>query len=126
MAGERYRVVFIGQLDPGKDPEKVKLALAAKFKLKPPMLKRILAGRPIVVKNNVDAETAFLYKTEIDGLGAISRIEPVPAVNDLDELGYIERRKGERRTGRNDRRKSDRSSSIQPDRRSGKDRRKKG
>lgn len=126
MSGERYRVVFIGQVGPGKDSEKVKAALAAKFKLKPPMLKRIMAGRPIVVKNNVDAETAFRYKTEIDALGAVSRIEPVPNVNDVDELGYIERRKGERRTGLNDRRKSERGNAIQPDRRSGKDRRKKG
>lgn len=125
MSGERYRVVFIGQLDPGKDPEKVKSALAAKFKLTPPLLKRIMAGRPIVVKNNVDAEMAFRYKAEIDALGAICRIEPVPAANDLDELGYIERRKGERRTGLTNRRKSDRSSSIQPDRRTGRDRRKK-
>lgn len=125
MSGERYRVVFIGQLDPGKEPEKVKSALAARFKLTPALLKRVMAGRPIVVKNNVDAETAFRYKTEIDALGAVSRVEPVPAVNDLDEMGYIERRKGERRTALSNRRKSDRSGSIQPDRRSGKDRRKK-
>lgn len=125
MPGERYRVVFIGQLDPSKDPDRVKEALAAKFKLSSPMLKRIMAGRPIVVKNNVDAEMAYRYKTEIDALGAMSRIEPVPAVNDLDDMGYIERRKGERRTGLTNRRKSDRSSSIQPDRRSGSDRRKK-
>lgn len=124
MSGERYRVIFTGQLDPGKDPEKVKSALAAKFKLTPVMLKRLMVGRPIVVKNNVDAEMAFLYKKEIDALGAVSRIEPVPPVNDVDELGYIERRKGERRTGLNDRRKSERGSSIQPDRRSGRDRRK--
>lgn len=124
MSGERYRVIFTGQLDPGKDPEKVKSALAAKFKLTPVLLKRLMVGRPIVVKNNVDAEMAFLYKKEIDALGAVSRIEPVPPVNDVDELGYIERRKGERRTGLNDRRKSERGSSIQPDRRSGRDRRK--
>lgn len=125
MSGEHYRVVIIGQLTPGKDPEKVKSALAARFKLKPPILKRIMAGRPIVVKNNIDAETAFRYKTEIDALGAMSRIEPAPAIGDLDEQGYIERRKGERRTGITNRRKNDRSNSIQPDRRAGKDRRKK-
>jgi hypothetical protein len=125
MSGERYRVVFIGQVEPGRDPEKVKAELAMKFKLTPAMIKRVMAGRPIVVKNNVDAETAFHYKTEIDAVGAMCRIEPVPATNDLDDLGYIERRRGERRTGLTDRRKSDRSSSIQPDRRGGKDRRKK-
>ncbi|HEX7026054.1 MAG TPA: hypothetical protein VF268_02345 [Gammaproteobacteria bacterium] len=125
MSSERYRVVFVGQVEPGRDPEKVKADLAAKFKLKPAVIKRIMAGRPIVVKNNLDAEMAFRYKTEIDAVGALSRIEPVPAVNDLDELGYIERRKGERRTGLNDRRRSERGSSIQPDRRTGRDRRKK-
>lgn len=125
MSGERYRVVFVGQVEPGRDPDKVKADLASKFKLNQAMVKRIMAGRPIVVKSNLDAEMAFRYKTEIDAVGALSRIEPVPAVNDLDELGYIERRKGERRTGLNDRRRSERGSSIQPDRRDGKDRRKK-
>jgi hypothetical protein len=75
-----------------------------------------MAGRPIVVKNNVDAETAFKYKSEIDALGGISRIEPIPVRNDVDLKGYIERRKTERRF-RNDRRRSERSGAIQPDRR---------
>jgi len=113
---QRFRVVFVGEFDPGKDLEQVKTGLSKRFKLTPVVMQRLLAGRPVVVKNNVDAEVAFRYKTEIDLLGGVSRIEPMPVRNDVDEKGFIERRKSERRA-RGERRRVARSGSIQPDRR---------
>lgn len=112
----RFRVVFSGEIEEGRDAKTVQASLSKKFKLKPALLKRIMAGRPIVVKNNVDAETAVKYKTEIDALGGVSHIEPLPFKSDLDDKGYIERRQEQRRM-RADRRKADRPGSIQPDRR---------
>ncbi|MBN1378153.1 MAG: hypothetical protein JXA04_02860 [Gammaproteobacteria bacterium] len=118
---QRFRVVFVGEIDPKKDLEQVKAKLGQRFKLPPSILGRLFLGRPIVVKNNVDAETAYRYKTEIDLLGGVSRIEPIPIRKDYDEKGFIERRRGDRRL-RPERRKVARSGSIQPDRRK-KDRR---
>lgn len=113
---QRFRVVFSGEFDPGHTLEQVQTALARRFKLKPAVLRRLMAGRPIVVKNNVDAETAYRYKAEIDRLGGVSRIEPMPAHDDVDPKGFIERRRTERRRGA-DRRRASRPGSIQPDRR---------
>jgi hypothetical protein len=113
---QRFRVVFIGEFDRHKDLEQIKAVLEKRFKLTPSTLGRLLAGRPIVVKSNVDAETAYRYKTEIDSIGGVSRIEPMPLKNDVDEKGYIERRKSARR-GPFERRRVTRSGSIQPDRR---------
>lgn len=116
MQTERYRVVFTGKLDHTKTAGEIETALAALFKLTPSILKRVMAGRPIVVKNNIDAEIAFFYKAKIDALGALCRVEPMPGINDTDAKGYVERRKIPRRNS-NDRRKTRRSGSIQPDRR---------
>ena len=119
---QRFRVVFVGEFDPRKEVAQVKKDLGQRFKLKPSILERLLMGRPVVVKNNVNAETAYRYKTEIDKLGAVSRIEPIPIKNDVDEKGFIERRAYQRRQ-KGDRRRVARSGAIQPDRRKG-DRRK--
>jgi hypothetical protein len=123
MQTERYRVVFTGKLDQTKTIGEIETALTGLFKLTPSILKRVMAGRPIVVKNNIDAEMAILYKSKIDALGAFCRVEQVPEINDTDAQGYLERRKSDRRNSSNNRRKMRRTSSIQPDRR-GKDRRK--
>lgn len=113
---QRFRVVFSGEFDAGHSLEQVQADLAKRFKLRPPVLKRLMAGRPIVVKNNVDAETAYRYKSEIDKLGAVSRIEPMPVYDDVDNKGFIERRRSDRRRGA-ERRRISRPGSIQPDRR---------
>ena len=118
----RYRVVITGEKDLRQDPMVIRTALASRFKLKPKTIDRIMLGRPIVVKNNVEAEQAYLYKAEIDSIGVICRIEQMPDKPDTDEHGYIERRKNDRRLN-SDRRRHRRENSIQPDRRKG-DRRK--
>lgn len=113
---QRFRVVFVGEFNPDKNRQEVEEGLQKRFKLAPSILARLMAGRPVVVKNNVDAETAYRYKTEIDTLGGVSRIEPIPIRSDVDEKGFIERRQGDRRI-RGDRRHITRSGAIQPDRR---------
>ena len=118
---KRFRVVFTGEFESTQDVEIMKAKLSKRFNLKPAVLERMMAGRPIVVKNNVDAEIAYKYKAEIDAMGGISRIEPLPYKNDVDEKGYIERRELIRRF-RSDRRTVGRAGSMQPDRRK-KDRR---
>lgn len=118
MQEERYRVVLSGELDRKKTPKEIEAALATQFKLSPSILKRVMAGRPIVVKSGLNVEMAFMYKSRIDALGVFCRIERVPETSDTDAQGYVERRKSSRRdNNNNDRRKTRRASSIQPDRR---------
>ncbi len=123
MQQHRFRVVFV-KFDPRKDLDRTKEGMRQRFKLPPSILSRFLMGRPVVVKNNIDAETAYHYKTNIEQLGGICRIEPIPLSNDVDEKGFLERRKSERRI-RNQRRRTARPGAIQPDRR-GRDRRRPG
>ena len=54
------------------------------------------AGPPVVVKSNLDAETALRYKLAIEATGARCRIETMPAEDDTDAQGYLDRRRNER------------------------------
>ncbi|MEE9253869.1 MAG: hypothetical protein V3U43_02955 [Pseudomonadales bacterium] len=112
----RFRVVFLNELKKGASIVSVRRKIAQRFNLTEEAAERMLTGRPIVVKKDVGAETAFEYKLAIDETGANCKIEVMPKVDDTDVHGYIERRKGERRTA-GDRRARTRGESFSPDRR---------
>lgn len=116
------RVVFLDEFEDEASREQVRKAMAERFNLGVKALAWLFAGRPVVAKSNVDAETALRYKRAIEAAGAKCRIEIMPAEDDTDSQGYVERRKGERRQV-SDRRSRTRTEAIVPDRRVG-DRRK--
>lgn len=121
---ELLRVVFLNEFQRGARREQVRDAMAERFNLGAEALGRLFAGPPVVIKRNVDAETAVRYKTAIEATGATCRIEAMPAEDDTDGKGYLDRRQGERRQG-TDRRSRTRTESIGADRRTG-DRRRGG
>jgi hypothetical protein len=112
------RVVFLNEFvgDIGRD--EVRAAMAERFNLGARALARLFAGPPVVVKSNLDAESAMRYKLAIEATGARCRIETMPAEDDTDAQGYLERRQGERRR-QADRRDRTRTEAINPDRRQG-------
>lgn len=112
----RFRVVLLSDLKRGAGISKVRRKIAQRFNLSEEGVELMFAGRPVVVKKDVCAETAFEYKLAIDETGATSKIEVMPEVDDTDVHGYIERRKAQRRTQR-DRRERMRAESFRPDRR---------
>lgn len=120
----RSRVVFLNEFDEEVPAQKIRQEIAQRFKLGAKALDRLFAGRPIVVKRDVDAETALHYKLAIEKTGARCKIEIMPEVDDTDRHGYVERRKHERRQAP-DRRDRTRTEAIKPDRRED-DRRKGG
>jgi len=93
--------------------------MAKEFNLKPQFVDHLFAGRPVVVKRRVDAETAVRFKYLIDSLGGNSRIEPMPIeLNMPGAPGFKERRQTPRRTIA-DRRRALRPMSFESDRRQG-------
>lgn len=112
------RVVFLNEFEDDASREQVRAAMAERFNLGAKVLARLFAGPPVVVKSNVDAETAFRYKLAIEAVGATCRIETMPAEDDTDGQGFLDRRQGERRQ-QPDRRARTRTETIGPDRRTG-------
>ncbi len=111
-----FRVVFLNEFKKGMNVDEIQQNVTKKFRLSEQGTARMFAKRPIVVKKNVNVETAYQLKLIFDETGALCKIDMMPEVDDTDPLGYLERRKNKRRKQKN-RRSRMRSEHIIPDRR---------
>lgn len=117
MAYQRFQLVFVGSACEAEQLETVKAAIADRFKLDQRKVDLLFSTKPVVVKKDLDAETAITYKQVIDRLGGLARIEAMPLNSDtVRESWFIERRLSRRRFQR-ERRKSARVWMYRSDRR---------
>jgi uncharacterized membrane protein len=73
-----FKVVYSGKLKGDTRAEEAIVRLAAAFNLSQDAARTlILGGRPHVLKNDVDKETAERYRTALEQVGMIARIEPM-------------------------------------------------
>ncbi|MDY7030602.1 MAG: hypothetical protein SVY10_01670 [Thermodesulfobacteriota bacterium] len=77
MDQAHYRVVFRGETFQGHNVEDVKRRFASIFKLDGGEIGRLFSGRPVVVKNGVDHQTAIRYKSAIEQAGGVCKIGTV-------------------------------------------------
>jgi len=120
---QRYRVVFHGETAHGHDLKQVQQALSKLFRADLGTVQRLFTGRPVVLKQGLDAEEAIHFVSTLNRAGAISRMEPVPpGTTKSKRVSFLERRERQRRR-QTDRRKRLRTDAYVPDRRHGKGRR---
>lgn len=113
----RYAVVYI---DKFTDPELARTArnnLCRLFNLKQQHLTRLASGDPVVIKKQVNRDTAEKYRDAVVRAGGVAWIQALGA-----DGRHYERRQGQRRK-LFDRRAFYRISAMVPDRRVGSDRR---
>ena len=79
-APERYNIVFKGEIAQGSNLESVKRNVAAVFQINSSQVAALFTGKPVVVKEKVDRQTALQYKTAFERAGAICQIAPISAV----------------------------------------------
>ena len=72
-----YRVVFRGTVAPGYEVEQVKENMVRLFRVDKAQVERYFTGSPVVIKDNLDHETAVKYKEALEGAGALCSVEPV-------------------------------------------------
>lgn len=70
MAEQRYDLSYRGLLSPGADPEETRRRLGAIFKLNEAGLDRLFTGKPVIVKRDVDAQTAAQFERLFGQAGA--------------------------------------------------------
>ena len=75
---KRFNIVFDGQLAQGQSAEQVKQALAALFKRNPADIEPLFGGKRVVLKRNVDLNSAHRYANALLRAGAVCRLESVP------------------------------------------------
>jgi uncharacterized protein YbjQ (UPF0145 family) len=72
-----YKVVCTGEIAPGQDLERVKMKVAALYKVPVERCEGMFSGRAVTIKDKVDYQTAQKYKEAFERTGAICRIEEV-------------------------------------------------
>jgi len=89
---ERFMVLFVGEVRNGITPATLKDAMAKAFNVNLERINKLFCGRPVVIKNNLDEQTAQHYCDTLKKTGAVSWIEPMPPFY----RKYQDRRKGPR------------------------------
>jgi len=78
---EKFNIVFNGKTDPNQDIEDVKQRLATVLKQGASGIARLFGGSAVIIKKNVDAETAEKYIQAFKRSGAVCIIEPIGVVH---------------------------------------------
>jgi hypothetical protein len=74
MTKRTYKLVFRGETAEGKSRAAVKRTLASVFKAKNETVEGFFSGKPVVLKKNMDRNTALKYKAALDKAGAVCKI----------------------------------------------------
>ena len=81
MGEKRFRVLFRGEIAPGSEPAAVKAKLAGLFKTDVANIEKLFVGKPVVIKKDIDEQTAAKYRQALEKCGAVAIVQemPVPA-----------------------------------------------
>ncbi len=79
MSEELFDVVFFGILQAGKDKETVIQNMAALFKTDASKLAPFFSGGRKVIKGKINAAAAEKYRTALENVGLVIKVEPVAA-----------------------------------------------
>ncbi len=77
MSEQRFDLTYRGLIAAGADPEETRRRLTEIFKLTDKGAERLFAGRPVVVKRDVDAATAARFEKFFAQSGAVLTVTPV-------------------------------------------------
>jgi hypothetical protein len=86
MDSKLYNVIFQGEIAEGHTIENVKRKLSSMFKLNAKQIEETFAGKPLVVKDHIDYQTALKYKTAFEKAGTVCHVVPAkkPGEKDLE------------------------------------------
>ena len=74
MSEQHFDVVFRGDVESGQSVMIVKEGLAKLFKADAARIEQMFSGKPVVIKSNLDEETALHYQSSLKKVGAIVEI----------------------------------------------------
>ena len=96
MSDEKFEVAFSGEVADGADVEQVKLKVAQMFKADEAKLAHLFSGKRVVIKKDIDRQTAVKYQTALNNAGALCEIKSLsavktePAVEIVDVVEQVE------------------------------------
>lgn len=84
MADELFEVAFNGGIAEGADPAQVRVNIGKMFKADDAKLEQLFSGKRVVIKKNIDQQTAMKYQAAMSKAGAVCEVknlsttEPAP------------------------------------------------
>ena len=70
MSEEQFEIALLGTIREGADAKAVKAQIGKMFNADSAKVEQLLSGRRVVIKKNVDQQTAQKYKSALHGAGA--------------------------------------------------------
>ena len=83
MSDELFEVAFCGEINDTADLDEVKAKFAKMFNADENKLTHLFSGKRIVIKKNIDAQTAAKYQTAIERVGAICELKSLSTSNQI-------------------------------------------
>ena len=74
MPEARYKVTTEGQIEDGHNPQEVQQRVTVLFKAPPDKISRLFSGKRVVIKENLNRETALKYQATLQRAGLVCRI----------------------------------------------------
>ena len=79
MSDELFEVAFSGQISDAADLDDVKAKVAKMFNADEAKLAQLFSGKRIIIKKNIDQQTAAKYQTAIQRAGAVCEVNSLSA-----------------------------------------------
>ncbi|MDM8517505.1 PQQ-binding-like beta-propeller repeat protein [Desulfobacterales bacterium HSG16] len=77
MDDSRYNIIYKGEICKGNEIERVKKNLAGLFNINEKKIGQFFIGKPVVIKKNVDYNTAVKYAKTLKNAGAVCKISKI-------------------------------------------------
>lgn len=81
MSEQHFEVVFRGDVEPGRSVAEVKEGLSKLFNTETSRIDQMFSGKPVVIKANIDEQTALHYQVSLKKVGALVDVRPSGSVN---------------------------------------------
>jgi len=75
MSNDLFEVAFSGGIADGSDPAQVRANIGKMFKADAAKLNQLFSGNRVVIKKNIDRQTAMKYQTAMKKAGAICEVK---------------------------------------------------
>lgn len=75
MSDEKFEVAFSGEIADGADLEQVKVRVGQMFKADASKLAHLFSGKRVVIKKDIDHQTAEKYRTALNKAGALCEVK---------------------------------------------------
>lgn len=80
MSDDKFEVAFSGEIIQGADLEQVKARVGQMFKADGAKLIHLFSGKRVVIKKDIDQQTAEKYKAALNKAGALCEVKNVSSV----------------------------------------------